>query len=117
MDKYTVFIAQSGSGKSYFLCRLVEKIMLKSKARCLILDPDGDFRKLSSIDRQVWGSNQHIYDTKTARENSPTGVKMDLLKTVKKEWEIFHNLPIGIPFFLNIRQMFNTHGTTRKMIV
>jgi len=80
MDKYTVFIAQSGSGKSYFLCRLVEKIMLKSKARCLILDPDGDFRKLSSIDRQVWGSNQHIYDTKTARENSPTGVKMDLLK-------------------------------------
>ena len=67
MDKHTVIIAQSGSGKSFFLGRLVEEIMLKSKARCLILDPDGDFRKISNIDAQVWDSNQHIYDMRTAR--------------------------------------------------
>ena len=46
MDKHTVIIAQSGSGKSFFLGRLVEEIMIKSKARCLILNPNGDFRKI-----------------------------------------------------------------------
>ena len=37
MDTHTVIIAQSGSGKSFFLGRLVEEIMLKSRSRCLIL--------------------------------------------------------------------------------
>ena len=57
MDKHTVIIAQSGSGKSFFLGRLIEEIMIKSKARCLILDPNGDFRKINEIDRELWSSN------------------------------------------------------------
>jgi hypothetical protein len=68
MDKHTVIIAQSGSGKSYFLGRLIEEIMIKSKSRCLILDPNGDFRKISEIDDDLWNNNQPLsekYDIKT----------------------------------------------------
>jgi uncharacterized protein DUF87 len=68
MDKHTVIIAQSGSGKSFFLGRLIEEVMIKSKARCLILDPNGDFRKINEIDRNLWSSNQAVrqkYDIKT----------------------------------------------------
>jgi hypothetical protein len=68
MDKHTVIIAQSGSGKSFFLGRLIEEIMIKSKARCLILDPNGDFRRINEIDEELWNSNQVLtqkYDPKT----------------------------------------------------
>ena len=68
MDKHTVIIAQSGSGKSFFLGRLIEEIMIKSKARCLILDPNGDFRRINEIDEELWSSDQILtekYDTKT----------------------------------------------------
>ena len=68
MDKHTVIIAQSGSGKSFFLGRLIEEIMIKSNARCLILDPNGDFRKINEIDRGLWSSNHDLkqnYDIKT----------------------------------------------------
>ncbi len=41
---HTVIIAQSGSGKSSFLGRLVEELLLWTRARCLILDPNSDFR-------------------------------------------------------------------------
>jgi Helicase HerA, central domain len=70
MDKHTVIIAQSGSGKSFFLGRLVEEIMIKSKARCLILDTNGDFRKINKIDEELWRPNQPIskrYDIKTGK--------------------------------------------------
>ena len=72
MDTRTVIIAQSGSGKSFFLGRLIEEIMIKSKARCLILDPNGDFRKIYKIDKELWIPNQLIaekYDIKTGRGN------------------------------------------------
>jgi hypothetical protein len=68
MDKHTVIIAQSGSGKSFFLGRLIEEIMIKSKARCLILDPNGDFGRINEIDEELWSSNQLLskkYDIKT----------------------------------------------------
>lgn len=68
MDKHTVIIAQSGSGKSFFLGRLIEEIMIKSKARCLILDPNGDFRRINEIDDELWSSKcvlRQKYDIKT----------------------------------------------------
>lgn len=51
---HTVIIAQSGSGKSFFLGRLIEELLLHTKARCLILDPNGDFSAVDSIDKSVW---------------------------------------------------------------
>ena len=42
---HTATIAQSGSGKSYFLGRLIEEILLKTRSRVLIMDPNSDFWK------------------------------------------------------------------------
>jgi Helicase HerA, central domain len=71
MDRHAVIIAQSGSGKSFFLGRLIEELMIKSKARCLILDPNGDFRKINKIDRSLWSNNNNKtlknYDSKSGK--------------------------------------------------
>jgi len=84
MDKHTVIIAQSGSGKSYFLGRLIEEIMIKSKSRCIILDPNGDFRKISEIDDDLWNNNQPLsekYDIKTGIGKLTLESKEDFAKT------------------------------------
>ena len=84
MDKHTVIIAQSGSGKSYFLGRLIEEIIIKSKSRCLILDPNGDFRKISEIDDDLWNNNQPLsekYDIKTGIGKLTLESEEDFAKT------------------------------------
>lgn len=47
---HTAIIAQSGSGKSFFLGRLVEELLLRTKSRCLIIDPNADFRKSYEVE-------------------------------------------------------------------
>jgi hypothetical protein len=52
---HTAIIAQSGSGKSFFLARLIEEIVLKTKARCVILDPNADFKKIYEVENlKLW---------------------------------------------------------------
>src|ERR1700757_4339674 len=46
---HTVIIAPSGSGKSFFLGRLIEEILTNTRARCVILDPNGDFRQVHHV--------------------------------------------------------------------
>ncbi|MFY9824197.1 MAG: DUF87 domain-containing protein [Thermoanaerobaculia bacterium] len=46
---HTAIVAQSGSGKSFLLGRLLEEIALKTKARLLILDPNGDFLQIEEV--------------------------------------------------------------------
>lgn len=50
ISSHTAIIAQSGSGKSFFLGRLIEEILLHTKARCIILDPNADFRRIDEIE-------------------------------------------------------------------
>lgn len=50
----TVIIAQSGSGKSFTLGRLLEEIAAKTRARIVILDPNSDFVKLSKVEANAW---------------------------------------------------------------
>jgi len=33
---HSVIVAQSGSGKSYFLGRLIEELLVRTKAKCLV---------------------------------------------------------------------------------
>lgn len=49
MEAHTIIIAQSGSGKSFFLGRIIEELLLSSKARALILDPNSDFRRMTEV--------------------------------------------------------------------
>jgi hypothetical protein len=52
---HTAIIAQSGSGKSFFLGRLIEELCLRTKARCVVLDPNSDFSRIyDPQDAKVW---------------------------------------------------------------
>lgn len=50
LASHTAIIAQSGSGKSFFLGRLIEEILLQTSARCLIFDPNADFRRIDEAE-------------------------------------------------------------------
>lgn len=63
---HTAIIAQSGSGKSFFLGRFIEEIALRTQARCIILDPNADFRRIKDIeDSQLWENAS--YDSRKRR--------------------------------------------------
>ena len=51
---HTLVVGQSGSGKSFFVARLLEEILLRTRARMLIVDPNGDFRRLGLSSDSVW---------------------------------------------------------------
>jgi hypothetical protein len=63
VSSHTAIIAQSGSGKSFFLGRLVEELLLNTKARCLIFDPNADFRRAFEVEsKDLWESAQYSVD-------------------------------------------------------
>ena len=51
---HTAVLAQSGSGKSFLVGRLIEELLLKTKARIVVLDPNSDFVRLSEVDESAW---------------------------------------------------------------
>ena len=52
---HTAIIAQSGSGKSFFLGRLIEELMLQTSASCLVFDPNSDFIKIrDAAPSELW---------------------------------------------------------------
>ena len=70
MATHTAIIAQSGSGKSFFLGRLIEEIIIASKARVLILDPNSDFKKIAQVaDADLWTNAE--YDRSKKRGKLP----------------------------------------------
>jgi hypothetical protein len=84
MDSHTVIVAQSGSGKSFFLGRLVEELLMRTKCRCLIFDPNGDFSRMDQINEDVWQESSYdlrsgnallSHDTKNAFLSSWGGIQ------------------------------------------
>jgi hypothetical protein len=60
---HTAIIAQSGSGKLFFLGRLIEELMLETQSRCVILDPNADFRRVADIvDKRHWESPAYDFE-------------------------------------------------------
>jgi Helicase HerA, central domain len=51
---HTVIVAQSGSGKSFFLGRYLEEVLLKTQASVTIFDPNADFRLFNKSNFAVW---------------------------------------------------------------
>ncbi len=51
---HTLIVGQSGSGKSNFLTRYVEEIVLRTGGRVILLDPNGDYGQISRIHDPVW---------------------------------------------------------------
>lgn len=73
---HMAIIAQSGYGKSFFLGRLIEELLLSTKARCIILDPNADFRRITEVvEDKRWESPK--YDRKKATGSLPSESKRD----------------------------------------
>lgn len=53
---HTLVVGQSGSGKSYAVARLIEEILLRTRARILVVDPNGDFRHMYRVSEDVWSA-------------------------------------------------------------
>jgi DNA helicase HerA-like ATPase len=52
---HTLVVGQSGSGKSFFVARLIEEILLRTGARVLLVDPNGDYRSFRTpIQKADW---------------------------------------------------------------
>jgi hypothetical protein len=81
MEAHIAIVAQSGSGKSFFLGRIIEELALNTKARCLILDPNGDYLQIGDLAPQdLW--NLAGYDHKSRRGFLPT----ELYKEAQDLW-------------------------------
>jgi hypothetical protein len=65
---HTAILAQSGAGKSFLVGRLVEEILVKTKARVVILDVNSDFVRLPEVDESIWDDpnvNKWLYPGET----------------------------------------------------
>ena len=70
MGTHSVIIAQSGGGKSFFIGRLIEEILLETYGRCLIIDPNGDFRRVYEVaPEDLW--LKAAYDSKNKSGRLP----------------------------------------------
>jgi DNA helicase HerA-like ATPase len=59
---HTLVVGQSGSGKSFFVARLIEEILLRTGARVLLVDPNGDYRSFRKpIDRPSWQHFEKLF--------------------------------------------------------
>lgn len=54
LSRHTAILAQSGAGKSFFLGRLIEELLLKTSCRVLVLDPNSDFVRIDRVDETAW---------------------------------------------------------------
>ncbi len=71
LSSHTAIIAQSGSGKSFLLGRLIEELILKTRAKVLILDPNAEFVRLNEINRDSWKSKatKRLFDAEDTLSN------------------------------------------------
>jgi hypothetical protein len=65
---HTAVIAQSGSGKSFMLGRLLEEIATKTQARVLILDPNSDFARFGEVDEGAWEKKECLFAEEDTKE-------------------------------------------------
>ena len=84
IGSHTAIIAQSGSGKSFFLGRLIEEILVQTKARCIIFDPNADFRKIHEVEnKSLWESPK--YDRRKRRGKLPHESSREVFE---KHWSL-----------------------------
>ena len=56
LAKHCAVLAQSGSGKSFMMGRLIEEQLIKTKASVVIFDPNSDYARLNELNANVWTS-------------------------------------------------------------
>ena len=79
MACHTCVAAQSGSGKSFLLGRILEELLLKTRSRVVVLDPNADFRRVARVaGRELWESAH--YDARNRKGKLPHEATRDLFK-------------------------------------
>jgi hypothetical protein len=95
---HTAVIAQSGSGKSFMLGRLLEEVASKTRARMILLDPNSDFVKFGTVNDGAWEQFRGNFadtDTRAAFESRWSTVGFDILSRRSLE-------AVGTPFSGNL---------------
>ncbi len=87
----TIIVAQSGSGKSSFLARIVEELLLKSSAHCLIVDPNSDFRYFPEVGNATDWSDAS-YDAK--RHTGKLHTERNAVEFARRWSKIRHQITI-----------------------
>src|SRR5665647_1328314 len=60
---HMLIVGQSGSGKSFLIARLVEEILLRTQARAVVIDPNGDFSRIYDIaPNTLWGKHANSFN-------------------------------------------------------
>ncbi|MBI5499031.1 MAG: ATP-binding protein [Deltaproteobacteria bacterium] len=63
-------LAQSGAGKSFLLGRMIEELLLETRARCVVFDSNGDFLRVHEVKPEtLWTECQ--YDSRTGLGRLP----------------------------------------------
>ncbi len=83
---HTLVVGQSGSGKSFLIARLVEEILLRTRARVLIVDPNGDFRKVNLPSSSVWKQLKTTFNKFNDLNNSADAQSFDEEETFNAGW-------------------------------
>jgi Helicase HerA, central domain/Zonular occludens toxin (Zot) len=82
---HTLIFGQSGSGKSFLIARLLEEILLHTRARILIVDPNGDFRRIFSPSG-IWNNDDFKPTFSTLLKQLPSG--FDEEQKFKDTWSM-----------------------------
>jgi hypothetical protein len=65
-DRHTFLCGQSGSGKTYALGTILERILVETSLRIVILDPNSDFVRLTDLRGDAPGEIRGRYETAAA---------------------------------------------------
>lgn len=96
LKNHSLIVGQSGSGKSYLVVRLIEEILLRTKARIVIFDPNGDCRLLKNVNDDIWNNKTF---SQTLKINSETSnlesiPDFDSKSSFEKKWAEVKGLEI-----------------------
>ncbi|MCK4391484.1 ATP-binding protein [Candidatus Bipolaricaulota bacterium] len=58
MAHHVAVLGGTGAGKSFFLARLLEELLIRTKARIIVLDSNADYVRMSSINSDVWTDSE-----------------------------------------------------------
>ena len=77
-DRHTFLCGQSGSGKTYALGVLLEQLLLATTLRIVVLDPNSDFARITTLRPAVAAEVDHAprRDARRASRTAPPGAEI-----------------------------------------
>ena len=96
---HTLVVGQSGSGKSFFVARLLEEILLRTRARVVIVDPNGDFRRLDEPSQLIWSEHKDRFSRLEKNYRETSLLPLDNKERFTEAWNTrrFLYLKVGEP--------------------